>query len=274
MWRKIHGLTVNGQMMIYHDCTFCYNHNMKSNQRGFGAVEVALIIVLVGIIGFTGWRVYSANKEVSELDRQLRSQSTTSPATKKQATQETNQSSVPAGWKEYANSQLGFVFSYPESWGEVTQTAANNPEGMIYQGMHYYFGFSKNPDFYVAVKSSDYQYTGPGKDAPKVNGFASYDAQRVFIAQGYPNAEAVKESADTYVYIYAEGFSGSLNVQGIKKLTKSPGLDFALSIPVQNLNIPTDAQPELFDGSASPKKYFTQDQIDTVVKFAENIKDL
>lgn len=37
-----------------------------NNQKGFGVVEVILILIIVGIIGFTGWRVYEANKEISQ----------------------------------------------------------------------------------------------------------------------------------------------------------------------------------------------------------------
>lgn len=39
----------------------------KNSQSGFGVVEVLLLLIIVGIIGFTGWRVYEANKEVSQI---------------------------------------------------------------------------------------------------------------------------------------------------------------------------------------------------------------
>ncbi len=35
-------------------------------QAGFGLIEVLLLLVIAGIIGFTGWRIYSANSDSDE----------------------------------------------------------------------------------------------------------------------------------------------------------------------------------------------------------------
>lgn len=36
----------------------------RINQKGFSVVELVLILVMVGILGFVGWRVWQANSEV------------------------------------------------------------------------------------------------------------------------------------------------------------------------------------------------------------------
>lgn len=36
---------------------------MNSNQRGVGALEMVLLLVLVGLIGVVGWFVYKANND-------------------------------------------------------------------------------------------------------------------------------------------------------------------------------------------------------------------
>jgi cytoskeletal protein RodZ len=39
---------------------------MKKNQSGFSAIEALLILVIVGIIGGTGWYVIQANKNTND----------------------------------------------------------------------------------------------------------------------------------------------------------------------------------------------------------------
>lgn len=35
---------------------------LNKNHYGFGAVEVILILAVLGLVGFLGWRLYEANK--------------------------------------------------------------------------------------------------------------------------------------------------------------------------------------------------------------------
>ncbi len=39
---------------------------MKHNQKGFGAVEVIIVIIILGLVGGVGWYVFSKNKDSSE----------------------------------------------------------------------------------------------------------------------------------------------------------------------------------------------------------------
>ncbi len=48
---------------------------MKNNQRGFGAIEGILIVVIIGVIGGVGWFVYqSKNKTTQSLDKSTQAQ--------------------------------------------------------------------------------------------------------------------------------------------------------------------------------------------------------
>lgn len=51
---------------------------MKKNQKGFGAIEGLLILVIVGLIGFVGWYVFHAK---TDTDKSLSSAAASSAAT-------------------------------------------------------------------------------------------------------------------------------------------------------------------------------------------------
>lgn len=91
----------------------------KVDQSGFTAIHVVLILVLLGIIGVAGWKVYDAGKA------SVKPAATTSPvpAAKKEAPK------IPDGFVEYQNKELGFKFAYPKDWGEVQFSTHDGAEG-------------------------------------------------------------------------------------------------------------------------------------------------
>lgn len=229
---------------------------MIKNEKGFGVVEVILILVIIGIIGFTGWRVYEANREASQVPID---NSTIVPREK---------SSVPDGWKKYENKDLSFSFAYPEEWGEVIVSNETTP----HEGGHYYLDFSKYDQFKVAIKTADYIYTGLGRGVPQVNGFTNFDEEFQKIEKEF--SEVIKKTLDTLVYVYAEGLNGSITAAGIARTDKQPGLEFGLITPISSFNLSDETIFELYEGNISARQYLSQEQIDTVVKFAENVKSL
>ena len=40
--------------------------DIKNNQRGFGAVEAILIVIIIGIVGGAGWYVLKSSKNISQ----------------------------------------------------------------------------------------------------------------------------------------------------------------------------------------------------------------
>ncbi len=106
---------------------------LSKSQAGFTAVHMLLILVLLGIIGFTGWKVYDAGKSAKPAES-----STATPAVKKE------ESKIPDGFVEYENKELGFKFAYPKDWGEVKVDKVDNKnnETPDTKGMVYRFSFS------------------------------------------------------------------------------------------------------------------------------------
>lgn len=83
---------------------------IKNNNDGFSAVEVVLVLVIVGLIGVVGWIVYKSHHKATT------SSVTTTSSTKPAATQKATTAPVDpyAGWQNYSDSHMSF--KYPTSW--------------------------------------------------------------------------------------------------------------------------------------------------------------
>lgn len=90
----------------------------RLNQQGFGALAVILIIVIVGIIGGTGWYVYKANVTTEKAQDESAAHN---PST-------SNNSISSASWRTYTNDEYSFSFNLPS---DVAFNEKNN--GSIYQ---------------------------------------------------------------------------------------------------------------------------------------------
>lgn len=53
---------------------------MRSQQAGFSAIEVLLLAVFIGLIGFVGWYVYNAKHATDRVVSSTQSNKTTKPA--------------------------------------------------------------------------------------------------------------------------------------------------------------------------------------------------
>ena len=80
---------------------------LKNNQYGFGAIEGLLVLVVIAIIGFTGWYVWHAKQTT---DKNLTSGSSSAPVFNKV------KNNTYAGWKTYCDSATKDCFEYPQTW--------------------------------------------------------------------------------------------------------------------------------------------------------------
>lgn len=77
---------------------------MKTNQKGFGAVEGILILVIVILLGYVGWYVWDANKSADDTLKQ---------STARQSVNTENKSDTSDdNWK----SALPFTVKFPDNW--------------------------------------------------------------------------------------------------------------------------------------------------------------
>jgi hypothetical protein len=98
---------------------------MNKNQKGIGAVEILLILVIIGILSGTGWYVYNSNKKTNYLLNSAENTKILNPKSIKKNTENNRYSYkpiIPNGWKVYNNSEYGFSFAYPQEWGNLQTT--------------------------------------------------------------------------------------------------------------------------------------------------------
>ena len=97
---------------------------MKTNQKGFSAIEGLLILVIVGLIGGVGWYVWQSKKNADKSLTTSQTQNAASPS--KTTTQPTQELAKPVftvhdGYTVYENKEIGFKFAYPKSWGTIVR---------------------------------------------------------------------------------------------------------------------------------------------------------
>jgi hypothetical protein len=90
---------------------------MKKNQSGFSIVEGLLILVIVGILGGTGWYVWNSNKKANDLLNSAdKSSNVTATPNKKKVDTKDNK---PVDTKTFTDKTTNVSFSYPDGWDIV-----------------------------------------------------------------------------------------------------------------------------------------------------------
>ena len=162
-----------------------------NNQSGFSAVEALLILIVVGILGFTGWYVLKAK---SNTDKSLNSNHSTTPViAKKSMTKATTpQTTDPyAGWKSYCDTATSGCFKYPSNWNDlirgtdVTALGGNKGETVTLEyneptdangGLGTFSTKSVNP---VTISGSSYEVVGGYYTVSNVPGYYLVDTSLV-----------------------------------------------------------------------------------------------
>jgi hypothetical protein len=87
---------------------------MKNSQSGLGhIVVIALIFLVVGVIGFIGWKVYDIQHPEPKTDPVILKETKSPPTPKEEK----------VTWVTYKNEEAGLTFDYPDNWKhEVGET--------------------------------------------------------------------------------------------------------------------------------------------------------
>lgn len=82
-------------------------------QKGFSAVEVIIVIVILGLLGSAGW-LFVHKSEDKTAGRKTSDGSTKSePKTDQQTI-----AKIPSDFQSFSDTTHGFMFAYPKAWGD------------------------------------------------------------------------------------------------------------------------------------------------------------
>lgn len=95
---------------------------MKNNQKGFGAVEALVIVLILGLIGFGGWYIWHKSQKNEPSPSNAHSKDRDSS---KGQTEEASYN-VPEGYTVYEDKESGFTFSYPKEYGSFSSQGEVN----------------------------------------------------------------------------------------------------------------------------------------------------
>lgn len=91
-----------------------------NTQKGFAVLESLLILVIIAIIGGTGYYVWHAKKYAYNTYDTTTSSAINAPDTSQGA---------PSGWKEYTNTEAGLRFNYPADWSSQVDDIIRGDDG-------------------------------------------------------------------------------------------------------------------------------------------------
>lgn len=95
-------------------------NKIVKNEKGFSAVEIVLVVVIVALIGVVGWLVYKNHHKTSTLNPSTTSSKAATKSTISSTSSTKTTINPYAGWKTFSLSSLGLSFQYPSTW-TVTQ---------------------------------------------------------------------------------------------------------------------------------------------------------
>jgi hypothetical protein len=241
---------------------------LHKSQSGFAhLVLVLLIAVVLGGVGFAGYKVYNTNKAD---ESSTPSQSTT---TDHADDGHPHESTIPAGFIEYENKELGFKFAYPSSWGEATFSEETTESE---KGHRYNVLFSQEADASVGVLTKDWEWTGGGRDfldGPAF-GFTEFKPYELSngSSTGFADRSIVDEPNIKVIETVNTGFSDStVNLFGRVKFSKSKTI---AGIQIDYTGEKQVDENMLDDYKVNPDKYLSAAERSDYVLVLRSVKEL
>lgn len=88
---------------------------MKNNQKGFGHTGVIVVLLVLGLVGLSGWFVWRSNHATDKLATDNIS-STKSNGDYEKLQQTQSAAKTKTTWQTYRNDEGGLTFQYPDTW--------------------------------------------------------------------------------------------------------------------------------------------------------------
>lgn len=123
---------------------------IHTNQAGVAPLVIVLSILVVGVVGFAAYRV-------GKSDNKSNNEATATNTNSQPIASQQPEKTIPEGFEEYRNKELGFKFIYPEGWGEVEFKDNKSPETA--KGKNYTLSFTKKPEMKATIRTKDFKFS-------------------------------------------------------------------------------------------------------------------
>lgn len=101
---------------------------LSKNQRGFGAIEAILILVIVILLCFTGWFVYKHNHKSSNQAVINAPAKSVTDSSSKSTTTAKQSANLYDGWKSYTTKYDKLTLKYPSNWQLVDKSNTDDTD--------------------------------------------------------------------------------------------------------------------------------------------------
>lgn len=245
----------------------------KLKQHGFGSIEVVLLVVVLGLIGGLGYYVYQKGKTLP-----VASTSSSSPASTATKPQE-NKSTVPEGFVEYENKELGFKFAYPKTWGDISVTDVRHvkepSDGFrVDTGKRWLMKFSNEKSASLGLTSKDWTTElgrGGGCTFADGSGYKSIPNPQPTSEQ-YSTLKILSKS-DQYFLTEVAGYSYCQDVTLFVDYIYGDNPTYlSLRFAYNAHNFASETEFNEYQTNSS--KFVSAELIDTITKIAKSIRDL
>jgi len=191
---------------------------MKKNEKGFAALEAVLVVIILGILGFTGWFVLNAKQNA---DKSLSSNTSATPVIKPGKAND----DAYAGWKTYTLKNEKLTFKYPSNWNIQYESSSDGIDNASFESADgFKFGVSAGTNSIAPPDSTSVDCNPNNYGTKKIlaSQQVKLDTQRVSIiylseyscvdkAQTeVVEAKVVPDAKDQYSYIKAKNAKDSV----------------------------------------------------------------
>ncbi len=247
----------------------------KLNQTGVAHLIAILIVIVVGIVGFTGWKVYDSQKGTKQsLDNSNKSDIVKSES--KKAEVKKDEPKIPDGFAVYENKEFGFKFAYPKEWGKVT-IKDTRYGGDQDKGKRWGLVFDGNKNITAGLTSKDWVPAGGRGGACTVADGSDYQS----LPSPQPTNQAtfvqkiLAKSSNYYLTEWAEnGYCSNIALRIDYIYANNPTyLTLRILYNVHDFKVESQ-ETEFNQYVTDPSKFISADLVDTMKKVASSIQDL
>ena len=143
---------------------------MNKNEKGFGAIEAILLLLIAGLIGSVGFYIYKSQKATNRsLDNANKSLSDLAKTNSRQAAEQ-NAAKEQESWLLYTSKDKTYSIRIPDGWDLLTVTPQENLHGRDTSSIVYKKGVK------AKVTSVEGGWDGPSRFSPKLLAFSAITA--------------------------------------------------------------------------------------------------